>query len=121
MRGNKAHLDDLIQDLSVQVLGDEAGADALDLVRPGCAARDDGALTGLHCNHLQPGSSRADSSMHDRVTETHLSRRKAWATFHPLTAPKEKLAREFDLGFQPVNNRTSQHVAVRGRFQLRTK
>jgi hypothetical protein len=41
-------LNDLVDELGVEDLGDEAGADALDLVRAGLAAGEDGAVGGFH-------------------------------------------------------------------------
>mmetsp|Transcript_36430 Transcript_36430/g.89823 ORF Transcript_36430/g.89823 Transcript_36430/m.89823 type:complete len:223 (+) Transcript_36430:560-1228(+) len=49
------HLHHLVQQLRVQDAGDEAGADALDLVRAGAGARQHGGLPGLHRHHLDVG------------------------------------------------------------------
>lgn len=46
------HLDGLAEQAGVQVAGDEAGADPLDLVRARVAARDDRRLCRLHCYDL---------------------------------------------------------------------
>lgn len=48
----RSHLHDLIDEVGVQVAGDEAGPDALDLVRPRGAPRDDWRLCRLHCHNL---------------------------------------------------------------------
>ena len=41
--------------IGVEVAGDKAGANALDLVRAGGPAADHRALLGLHSNHLHLG------------------------------------------------------------------
>ncbi len=55
-RTTELHLDGLVQQAAVQVAGDEASADALDLVRAGRAARDDWRLCGLHRDDLHQRS-----------------------------------------------------------------
>ena len=47
------YLDDLVEEAGVGVAGDETGPDALDLVRTGLAAREDGGLLGLDRHNLE--------------------------------------------------------------------
>jgi len=49
------HLDDLVDDLGVEHGGDEAGADALELVRAGGTAGEDGRTGGLDGDDLHAG------------------------------------------------------------------
>jgi hypothetical protein len=56
----KTHLDDLIDELGVQYTGNEAGADALDLVGAGLAARQHRRLGGLDGHNLRGGARAAE-------------------------------------------------------------
>lgn len=49
----RSHLDGLVQDVQVEVFGDEPCTNALDLVPAGSAAGNHRTLLGLDCNHLQ--------------------------------------------------------------------
>src|ERR671913_687002 len=53
-RRGSVDVDDLVVDVPVEDLRDEVRADALDLVRTGLAAVEDGGLLGLHGDHLDP-------------------------------------------------------------------
>ena len=52
MRAVGNHLHDLIDERGVQIAGDEACTNALDLVWARRASRDDWRLCWLHCYHL---------------------------------------------------------------------
>ena len=55
-------LDHLVDERRVEVLGDEAGADALNLVRPGLAAGDDRRVGRLDGDRLEVRVLRLDDS-----------------------------------------------------------
>ena len=57
-RGLVADGDDLVDDGAVEDVGHEAGADALDLVRPGLTARQDRRILGLDRDDLQGRAAR---------------------------------------------------------------